>query len=105
MKRYLVFYLIFFLVFIIQIKFVEGLSTSQCRYYNLMDGSCLFGTGYFWTEIIEAPLEEGLPEAPPAIFVKLSPTDAFFSLTTQFFLIVLLTVILVILLESLLEPH
>jgi hypothetical protein len=101
MKKQFIFYLIFFLIFIFQFKAVESLSTSQCRYYDLVSGDCLSGSGYFWSEIAEAPSQV------PEVAVKITPsaTDAFFSLTVQFFLIVLLTVIIVMLLESLLESH
>jgi hypothetical protein len=109
MKKISAFILILFIFFIFQIRFAQGLSLSQCRYFNLLDGTCLSGSGYFWQEITEVPPGEAVPpeatQAPPATFVTPSVTDAFFSLTLYFFMIVLLTVILVLLLESLIETH
>jgi len=104
MKKSIIFILVFLLSFTFQIRFAQGLSPSQCRYFNMIDGSCLSGSGYFW-EVTEISPPAEVPTTPQPVIPTeiISVPHIFMTLVIQFFSIVILTILLVILLQSLIE--
>lgn len=99
MKKYILFYLIIFLVLIIQFNLVSA-SATRCHIY--VDGICT--TWYYYASEAEAP-----PSAPAEVpfqqtqILSQQIISQFITLVFQFFGMVLLFILLIILLQSLVE--
>lgn len=102
MKKYVVVCLTFFLFLFIHIRSVNSLSTGQCRYY--LNDACQNFFNYDSSQYEEVQQTVEIPQQISQIQATTNDyTLIFINLVVQFFCMVVLFILLIVLLESILE--
>lgn len=105
MNKKIVFVLIFFLAFITQLRTASALGTSQCRFFDLSTGECVHGKIFDYRDY---EVVEEIAKAPEETMREIIiPTTEFqtqvLTLAFQFFGIVILFILLMVMVEELIR--